>query len=515
MGARPPVSETGSPPWPGRATAIPHGQSTWRRRRGGLALLLGLTLFAGGLAIAVVIPRRSVPRITLTEGYFGTTRTLVARALIAAVTARGADVRLVKTVGLDDELEQVETRAVDFALLSGVPAFDKHPHVREVAPLQLEALHLVVRLDLADSVAQSLGALRGRTVDLGPRGTATALLAEAVMSFAGLTPGDGTAPDTFVARHFEYADLDALMEGADAGARPDAFFHLASVPAKVVLRAVHAAAYRLVALPFAQAFRLNAIIAETPPVTQIDRLSITDTVVPAFTYRTQPAEPPQPLHTLGGRLLLVAHEDVPDESVALLLDAALESRFARLAEPHLDRSLLDLPPHMMRHPGTLAYRRRNDSLITNQRVDELSNTLSIFGALIGGGFFVRQWRRERVRSQRDETFAACILRVAHVERRVAELELGATLELEPLAALERELLQLKSEALERFAAGELGDHAALGNLLTPLNAARAHIGELILHVRDNLEERAETEGRAAQTLWTEAIGKPKGADHGS
>jgi hypothetical protein len=216
------------------------------------------------------------------------------------------------------------------------------------------------------------------------------------------------------------------------------------------------------------------------------------------------------MHTLGGRLLLIAHEDVPVESAELLLEAAFGSRFARLAEPNLHHSLLELPPHLARHPGTLAYRRRGESLITNQSVDELSNTLSILGALIGGGFFVLQWRRERKRSRQEETFASCILQVANVERRVAALELGATLELEPLAMLERELLQLKSEALERFAAGELGDHTALATLLTPLNAARAHIGDLILHVRENLEERAETEGRKAHTLWTEAIGKAKG-----
>jgi TRAP-type uncharacterized transport system substrate-binding protein len=504
------VSETTSPPWTDAATASSPPQGTRRRRRGGLALLLGLTLFAGGLAIAVVAPRRSVPRITLTDGPLGTTRALLARALIAAATARGADARLAKTMGTEDELERVETRAVDFALVSGVVGFGAHAHVREVAPLHLEALHLVVRADLAEAVGQRLGALRGRTVDLGPRGTATALLAEAVMAFAGLTPGDGMAPDTFVARYLDYADLDALMVGGDGEARPDAFFHLAAVPSKVVLRALRAAPYRLVALPFAEAFRMNAIIAEPSSpgsVTDIDRLSIADTVIPAFTYRTEPAEPPAPLHTVGGRLLLVAHEDVPVESVELLLDAAFGSRFARLAEPHLHHSLLELPPHMTRHAGTLAYRKRGDSLITNQTVDELSNTLSILGALLGGGFFVRQWQRERARSRRDETFASCILRVANVERRVAELELGATLELEPLAALERDLLQLKSEALERFAAGELGDHTALGSLLTPLNSARAHIGELILHVRDNLEERAETEGRTAQTLWTEAIGK--------
>jgi len=91
---------------------------------------------------------------------------------------------------------------------------------------------------------------------------------------------------------------------------------------------------------------------------------------------------------------------------------------------------------------------------------------------------------------------------------VAALELSATLELELLVGLHRELLQLKSDALERFAEGDLGSQATLADLLTPLNAARDHVAELILHVRDNLEERAETEGRTAQALWAEAIKKP-------
>src|SRR5262249_907874 len=131
------------------------------------------------------------------------------------------------------------------------------------------------------------------------------------------------------------------------------------------------------------------------------------------------------------------------------------------------------------------------------------------GALVGGGLFLWQWWRQRTRAERDRTFGTYMLRVAEVERRIAALELAATLELEPLAELQRELLELKSEALERFAAGDLGDQAVLSDLLSPINSARDHIGGLILHIRDNLEERADAEGRTATALWTEAIEKPE------
>ena len=88
------------------------------------------------------------------------------------------------------------------------------------------------------------------------------------------------------------------------------------------------------------------------------------------------------------------------------------------------------------------------------------------------------------------------------------LELSATLELEPLIELQREVLTLKTDALDEYAAGELGGQEALSSLLVPLNATRDHIGDLILHVRDVVEERAQAEGRSATAVWTDAIDKP-------
>jgi hypothetical protein len=41
----------------------------------------------------------------------------------------------------------------------------------------------------------------------------------------------------------------------------------------------------------------------------------------------------------------------------------------------------------------------------------------------------------------------------------------------------------------------------------PTVAARDHVGELILYVRDNLEERADPEGRPTTAVWAEAIEK--------
>jgi hypothetical protein len=108
-----------------------------------------------------------------------------------------------------------------------------------------------------------------------------------------------------------------------------------------------------------------------------------------------------------------------------------------------------------------------------------------------------------------------MLRVAEVERKAVELELTAGLELEPLISLQRDLLQLQSEALERFAAGELGGQATLSDLLAPVNAARDHVGDLLLHVRENIEESAASEGRTPSALWAEAVAKATRAKSGA
>jgi len=100
-----------------------------------------------------------------------------------------------------------------------------------------------------------------------------------------------------------------------------------------------------------------------------------------------------------------------------------------------------------------------------------------------------------------------VLELAGLERRLAGMELSATLDLEALAELQRDLLRLKTDALDRFAAGELGGQSALSDLLLPLNAARDHVAGLMLHVRDNLEERAESEGKSVEALWDAAIDK--------
>lgn len=480
-----------------------------RGMRSWLMLLLGLGAFA--LAVRPLL-QDTTPhhrRITLSAGPFGTTRALVARALVHALDARGIPTRLVELPETAAELAQIDAGAVDFALVSEAYRGGPLANVREVTPLYLEALHLLVKSEIAAAMQQSYGALEGRVVDLGPPGSTTAGMATAVLAFAGLKAGGERA---YVPRNLEIADLERLLVAGDRATLPDAVLELATLPSEIAMQLVRGFDYRLVPLPFAEALRLDAVLQadgldDAAPT--IERQHLTDAVIPAFTYRRDPAVPADALRTIGARLVLVANAAVPPETVEAVLETLFSAQVSRLAHPPLEPKLLDLPAHLTRHPGTLDYERRDKPFVTENMVDTLSSSASIVGAVAGGLLFLWQWWRQRRQAARDERFAGYLRRMADVERRMTALELAATLDLEPLVDLQREVLTLKGDVLERFAADELGDRAALGDLLVPLNATRDHIGDLILHVRTSIEDQAQAEGRSATALWTDAIDEPE------
>ncbi len=479
------------------------------RRRWWSWVLLLLGLGAMALAASTYLPNqpRSTRRLTITAGPDGTTRSLVAHALAEALTANGGQAEVVATADGSDAIDRVDTGTIDFALVPEAFPGGHRSHVREVTPLYIEALHLLVKPELADAVNQGLGALKGRTVDIGPPTSANAGLATAVLAFAGVHPG----PDGFSESDIDVPTLERLIAAPDRTALPDAVMHLATLPSEIAVHLIRDRDYALVPLPFADAFRLNALISANHPTEMregVERKVVVDVVIPAFTYKAEPPVPSAPLHTVGTRLLLIANERVPVDSVQQVLDAVFGARVAHVAHPPIDRSMLALPPHLARHEGTLEFLRRGQPYITEDTVDTLSSSFSVIGALAGGLLFLWQWWRQRRQAVRDEKFGSYLLRMADVERRMTTLELAATLELEPLVELQRAVLTLKTDALDAYAAGELGGQESLASLLVPLNATRDHIGDLILHVRDALEEQAQAEGRSATAVWTDAIDKP-------
>lgn len=472
---------------------------SFRSRGAWLALAAGLLGLA--LAAALWLERRSPPPATLriTAGPTGTSRDLVARAIAAQLGRAGVATSAVATNG--DVLAALERREVDLALVSAALRLPDAPALREVAPLHVEALHLLVRQEGAQPVGEALAGLRGRRVDVGPAGSASEALARAVLAFSELD-------ETSVAiETLEVGELERRLDAGRHDALPDAVFHLATVPSRVALRLLHEADYRLAALPFARAFRLRAVLGQASndesPYERLELADVGEAEIPAYVYRTEPPEPPGALPTLGAPTLLLAHEAVPSPAIERLLEIVYASPLARIVHPPLDRRSLAARPALRRHEGTSDFLAHDQPLLSAGDVDELNNTLGVAGALIGGMLFLWQALRSARMARRDQLFAGHMLRVAALEQRLVELELDSEPDLDALIALQRALLELKREALDRFARGELGHHRALTELLAPVDDAREHVAALLLHVRERIEERATAEGRTVESLWRE------------
>jgi hypothetical protein len=308
--------------------------------------------------------------------------------------------------------------------------------------------------------------------------------------------------------HRELQDIKSAEE------LPDAVITVASLPTPMIRHLVTTWGYRLVPIPFAEAFGLSEIDYDNGPTevdpskarAQVDRVHLHPTHVPAFTYGVDPAVPDATLPTFGARILVVTNRKTDPEAVKRLLESIFLSDFAEVARPPLETSLLDLPAEFPLHPGTVEFMQRNKPLIVGDAVDFLEKTSSLTGAVLGGLFVIWQWARRRYRRRRELGFESYLLKVTSIEQEALQLELASRLELAPLLSLQADLGRLKNEAMERFTDGELEGEGLMSGFLTHANDARDYLARLILHARSVVEKQARKQGLSPDAAWDLAIG---------
>ncbi|MDR3638413.1 MAG: TAXI family TRAP transporter solute-binding subunit [Isosphaeraceae bacterium] len=465
-----------------------------------LVAALGVAALGVAALIYVRQPDARPVRLTITAGSAEGLRHQVALTLAGEAKGRGVEIRPKPTAGSEEALNRVDAGALDLALVQGGLDIGPRGNVRQVAALYVEPLHLLVKEEIHADVSRHLAALRGKVVNLSEPESGTFVLAREVLDFVGLRRGDLNHAT------MSYAQL---VGERDRGKLPDAVFMVSLLPSPVAKHLVTEQRYRLVPLPFARAFALGAVAESDPsPVRRgVERSSVFDALIPAYTYAVDPPVPADVVNTLGTRLLLVANKNVDADAIGRVLDVVFTTRFAQLALPPLDPKLLDLPPELPWHEGTLAYLGRQKPLIAADVIDLLEKEISIGAAMVGGTFFLWQWFRRRVRRRRDVGFGLYLKRVMAVERKAEELESSAVIDLAELLRLQHELGGLRLEALERYAAGELEGEELMSGFLAHVGDARGYLTRLILHVRENLEKSARAQGRPAGALWHEALGE--------
>jgi TRAP-type uncharacterized transport system substrate-binding protein len=451
---------------------------------GGLGAVLVVAL-AGCLFAAFAFLRQSAPRTHRLEMTTDISRrnVLLAEQIRAEATRYHLDIVLTaKEYGTLDALEEIDSPSmVKLALiLGGVTARD-YVHARTVTTLTTEHLHLLVKPQFAEKAIEGL---HGKRIFLGPPTTASYHIARDVLEFVGLRPsavdkkGGYTIDATPREQALEELTRIQSMEGparAEAIDRlPDAVMVLAPLPSPFA-KALTDFGYRLLPLPFAEAYRLDHLKLPNPEGVRIDRSMLTAGAIPAYTYRTSPAEPTTECPTICAPLILVAEDDVDSEAVAVLLKTIYESPLkSAIRPPPLNEQVNAYP----RHPGTEHYLHRNDPLMTPEVASKFGTLAGGIGAFLSGVIAFYGYLRLR-NLRRFESYYREIGQIEMLARGLEE-DPAAPADQESLRAkLEERLSTLKCEVLQDFAEGGLRGEGLMAGIIALINDTRATLAGMV------------------------------------
>ena len=402
--------------------------------------VLGALVVADRLGVRTPLSGGGQTRLTITTGSLAGRRNEIAQAYLApAAESYGLNIRIVATIGSEDSLDKVNSGTIDLALVGGGLAVNGRENVREIMPLYVEPLHLLLRpgaIAYSDPNAILASELRNQTISLDLVGTGTHTL---VAPPAGLLGQLGIGIDDFIEVP---KSLDELADPKmDCGGLPAAIFVLGPLPHPGAANLISHCDYHLQPLPFAEALHITHI-------------HIFSASVPAATYRLDPPEPASALPTIGTQLLLVANKDVPDSVIQKLLAAVLETSFSHLYDPPLDIGQLSLVPEFPQHPGVEAYITSRQP-VTLEGLTTASKLIAVVTSAIPITLVLlralTQWRqRDQISSLRH-----LIAEVSLIERDARKLEWEPDSQIEATSALRTQLVRLRTTAMHRSSANQL------------------------------------------------------------
>jgi hypothetical protein len=231
---------------------------------------------------------------------------------------------------------------------------------------------------------------------------------------------------------------------------------------------VRGAHYRLVSLPFSEAFIADRGTAANEGEAAIRVAHIIPCQIPAFLYDRDPPVPAQTCQTLGLRMFLVAHRDTDPRAVVQLLDLIHAPPLMGLLKP---APLNQQEQEFELHAGFLQYLQRDRPLLTSQSLAHLGTIIGGLGAFTGG--MVAFYGLLRIRQAR---------RFEHYFHEIRKIELIASgVEADPDAPkdpaerhryLQAKLNDLKCRAVMDFAAGGLKGEGLMQGIVALINDTR-------------------------------------------
>jgi TRAP-type uncharacterized transport system substrate-binding protein len=432
-------------------------------------------------------PRPTKHALTFAAGNPLGMRHKLATRLAEEAARRHVALEMRPSAGSDEDLDQVNAREVDVALVQGGLTTEGRSDVRQVATLHIEPLLLLVKKEIHTTATSSLMALRGKTVNLGEAGSGNYLLAAAVLHFAGLDPRDKDPEHGYVPMTLR---RQQILAERDDKRLPDAVFLATTLPSPTARHLVAKHGYRLVPLPFAEAFALESLAelpgpdGQGPDDDRIEQARIHATTIPAFTCSVDPPVPEEAIPTLGTRLIVVAHKDVPVSAVYQLVEATYGAEFGRVVHPPLDAKLMDLPPEFPWHEGARVFQHRNSPLLSGAFMDSAHKGMAILAAAASGLFVLWQWLKLKGQIARGKGLNHYITEVTRVEARALAVEGDGPSAVAQWKALHAELCRIKMEAMGEFTGEELAGKELLAGFLVQVHDVRDHLLRLIREAGD-------------------------------
>ena len=246
---------------------------------------------------------------------------------VHVVTTGGASIP--NLINLQAGKIDVAISLADVAYLASIGQLDKtsgpFTRLRGMATLDVNTFHVLVgpRTDI-----HSIDQLKGRRVALGPMGTSTALVAEALLAVNGLGVADVRAEQV------PYAEATERLLRGDF----DAAFMTQLLGADPVTRSMRGGA------------RLLEVDGPLIENLRRERPFLKRALIPRDVYPGQA----QPIHTLAVDRVLICHADVDEEMVYRLLEAFFAARPGAVPRSDLERAPATPLPL---HPGAARYYR--------------------------------------------------------------------------------------------------------------------------------------------------------------
>lgn len=444
----------------------------------GAGLVLAFLVFASWM-----VADSKPPAIRLSAGPEFTRRHAVAEYLCRKAADHDLTIRLVNNAGSEECLNQIKSGELDAALVSNGVVVPNDDDIRVLAAIQLEAVHILVRKDLAENRTLA-EAIRGKRVNLGARGSTDWLLARDFLEFARLKLPTATQPGDVIPTEWtkeQLVDKARAILGSSGEQKtalvqelPDCVLALASMPSTIVPLLVEAADYQIMPLPAARAFLMDNLQEGEPTTTTIEREFLELTAIPANSYFTTHVFPTTDCTTVGMRLLIVAHKDLPAEAVRPLMETVFEGEFSRRILPKSPRELAT--PFAI-HEAAVAYLDRDKPLAVQETVEGISTFLSMFGAFSAGALSLYGLlRRKRVRKPSDY-----YAEIRKIEMIAGGTDTDETAPIQPkefVKYLDDRLLRLRQDLIEDICEGRIKGEQVIANILALLKDARRNLPHL-------------------------------------